>query len=163
MKIIISMIVLSASAFVAKSGESAKSGVMDCRSVAKSFGQSIKGKPIDLVLDQLAKEIESSPDCSCEIIKSAIAVHKPTTQQVAIMVDTAINVAPDHIEEIINCSIAAAPDAKSGILAEAGEYGYTPNPLDFPGIPGEHPGGQWQIIPHVPIIVIAPQVTQVDP
>lgn len=136
---------------------------MNCRSIAKSFRGSLKGKPIEIVLEMLSKEVSATPDCACELIKSAISSYKPTPQQVTAMVDTAINAAPDRIEEIVNCGIAAAPDSKSGILSTASDYGYIPNPLDYPGIIGEHPGAPWHFIPIVPIIVQPPQVTRVDP
>ncbi len=163
MKVITTFAILFISSLIVKSGESAVSGIPHCRSVAKSFGGAIKGKPIERVLDMLSKEVSSSPDCACELIKTAIASYKPTARQVAAMVDVAINAAPDRMEEIVNCGIAAAPDSKSGILSKASDYGYIPNPLDYPGIIGEHPGGQWHFIPIVPIIVQPPQVTRVDP
>lgn len=163
MKIITPVAILFLSSFIAHSGESAKSGILNCRDIAKSFGYALKEMPIETVIKMLSKEVSTNPHCSCELIKTAIAIHKPTPRQVTVLVDTAIHAAPDHIEEIVNCSIAAAPDSKSGILDTASDYGYTPNPLDYPGIAGEHPGGPWQYIPNTPVIVIPPQVTQVDP
>jgi hypothetical protein len=163
MKIITTLSALFLSVAIAQSGESAKPGIVNCRSITKAFTDDVRGKPIQAVLEILSREVSSHPDCSCELIKSAIASHKPTREEVTAMVDTAINAAPDRIEEIVNCSIAAAPDSKSGILSTASDYGYTPNPLDFPGVAGQHPGGQWQFVPTTPIFVNPPQITRVDP
>lgn len=163
MKTITTISILLASVVIAQSGESAKSSISNCRSIAKTFRESLKGKPLDVVLERLSQEVTSSPHCSCELIKSAVTVFKPTPKQVATMVDVAINAAPDYIEDIVNCSVAAAPDAKSGILSTASDYGYTPNPLDYPGIIGEHPGGQYLFVPTTPIFIAPPQITLVDP
>lgn len=163
MKIIVPFAVLVASAAVATSGETTTQDRLDCRAIAKNFRESVKDQPIKKVLEILARDVAYAPGCSCELIKSAITVYKPTPEEVTLMVDAAINAAPERMEEIINCSMAAAPDAKAGILSTASEYGYVPNPLDFPGIFGEHPGGQWQYVPVIPIYVNPPQVTRVDP
>jgi hypothetical protein len=162
-RIATTIVMLFSSASIVTSGESAKPVISECRSVAKAFKDSVQGKPIKIVLGMLSREVSSSPACACELIKTAIASYRPTPQEVAIMVDVAINAAPERIEEIVNCSIAAAPDSKSGILSTASDYGFTPNPLDFPGVIGEHPGEPFIFVPFVPIVVNPPMITRVDP
>lgn len=163
MKIASTLAVLLVSSSFAVSGESARPVHSDCRAVAKSLRQEVNGKSMEVVLKMLSKEVASSSDCACELIKAAIAGYKPTPEEVSVMVEAAITAAPHRIKEIVNCGIAAAPDAKSGILDTAKEYGYTPNPLDFPGIVGEHPLAQLPPVPVHPIIVNPPQVTPTDP
>lgn len=125
--------------------------------------KAVKEKAIEEVLKLLEKEISAAPACSCELIRSAIVGYKPTPPVVATMVDTAITAAPDHIEVIIMCALAAAPDAQAEILAVANKFGLAPNPLDMPGFIGEGANGQLLFSPTSPVFVNPPEVTTVNP
>jgi hypothetical protein len=135
----------------------------DCRSVSQPLKKAVKGKPVEDMLKLLEKEVTATPKCSCELILSAIMGYKPKPNVVASMVDTAINAAPDYMEVIVMCALAAAPDAEAEILAVANKFGYTPNPLNFPGLPGQGPGGQFLEGANTPIFVNPPEVTTVNP
>lgn len=135
----------------------------DCRLVSSSLKNAVVGKPIESVLEMLSREVKATPQCSCELIKSAIKGYKPRPQVVAVMVDTAIQAAPEHMDVIIRCAAAAAPDALEEILGVASQYGKVPNPLDSPITPDHGPNGQFFYGLNGPLFVNPPQITLVDP
>lgn len=135
----------------------------DCRPVSQALKRAVIGKEVGDMLKLLDKEIAATPKCSCELIRSAIMGYKPKPQVVASMVDTAIKAAPDHMEVIVMCALAAAPDAEAEILTVANKFGFTPNPLNFPGLIGQGPEGQLLDGQNTPLFVNPPVLTGVDP
>ena len=109
------------------------------------------------VLEIVAKEVGSAPDCACEIVKSAIEGSSADAKLVGAIVEVAATAAPEQMRLISQCAVAVAPDAlvnvqavmakldpnlgESGTSAKgakdakapAGEVAALPNPLDFPG------------------------------
>lgn len=141
----------------------ANAQVAECKKVAKSIVQEAKGKTSEELTKLVSEKVKSSPKCSCEVMKGAIKGAKANPTVVAGLVDAAIQAAPDYIDVIMACSIAAAPDAFDEISAIGEKYGKSPNPLDFPGIIGVDPAGQYTFVPDTPVFVNPPQVTFVDP
>jgi hypothetical protein len=139
--------------------------ITDCRTASQSLQKAVKGKEIEEVLKLIEKEVARNPQCSCELIQSAIKGFNAKPAVVATMVDTAIAAAPDDMELIIKCALAAAPDAQAEILAIATKYGFTPTPLDFPGSFGKDPFGQYLQGQNMPAFVNSNPntVTPVDP
>ena len=165
---------------------SATAATPDCLQVAKSVKSAIAADQSKL-LEIVSKETAAAPDCSCEVVKSAIEVSNANAETVALIVETAITAAPDQMRLISQCAVAMAPDALANVQAvmakldpnrgkpgdsakgaksakePVGEVAASPNPLDFPGEGPEGPilhgkGGD-PLIPIFPPIVINPPET----
>ena len=132
----------------------------DCLKISASIKSAIKNDASQTV-SIVVQNIEASPQCSCEIVKTAIQASHADAELVASIVESAILAAPNQMRMISQCAIAIAPDALpqiQGVLAKldphAGEshgsaehIGKRPskevgpiqettgiyNPLDFPG------------------------------
>jgi hypothetical protein len=165
------------SATYRESGKTEKSA--DCSSIALSVGQRVKQDP-SKVLEIVEAEVAANPDCSCEIVKTAIKSSEADVQQVVAIVEAAIHASPESMRIISQCAIAAMPDSINEVQAllakldpNAGETGYSskgskssksskitsivapalPNPLDRPPTP---------LYPPLPP-TFPPSVTSVDP
>ena len=142
----------------------------DCQSISLSVGQRLKLDDSTL-LEIVEDEVGANPDCSCEIVKTAIKAADADVETVISIVETSINAAPEKMRIISQCAIATVPESLSGIQAlmarydaNAGEVATSsksaksskdskaavldevaslPNPLDFPGVGpvGPNPGG----------------------
>ena len=132
----------------------------DCLKISASVKSAIEQDAAQTVAI-VAKEIEASPECACEIVKTAIQTSHADAELVAMIVENAILAAPDQMRIIAQCAIAIAPDALPQIQAvlakldphsgessqSAKHVGKRPakeaspsqepassaNPLDFPG------------------------------
>ena len=176
--------------FVASLGVLPSVAAVDCTSLALSVKNTASGNPTK-VLELVAREVESSPSCACEIVKSAIEGSKANTEIVAAIVEAAATAAPEQMRLVSQCAVAVAPDALASVQAvvakldpnsgetapssksakgsksPAGEVATMPNPLDFPGQGpiGPTPGGPGglPLIPQLPPLIIAPpDVTNVN-
>lgn len=132
------------------------SAEVDCAKLTLSVKSAIhadQGKILEIV----SKEVATSPACACEIVKSAIEISNANAETVALIVETAITAAPEHMRLISQCAIAVAPDAFANVQAvmakldpnrgegdssskgskaskdQVAAIPETPNPLDFPG------------------------------
>ena len=135
---------------------------VSCEDLGHSVASAVQGVSVEVAASIVSDEIQKMPNCSCEVIKGAIKGSEGSRETVAVLVDAAIQGAPDHIDEIVSCAIAAAPDAMNEILAVAAKYGWTPNPLDFPGSVGD-PADEYLFLPNGPVFVNPPLVSVVDP
>lgn len=92
----------------------------------------------------VAKAVRANPDCTCEIVKSAIAASKASKTEVAAIVDAVAQEVPAQMEAAGKCAVAAAPDAAVAVSGVLGKYGASLalNPLDLPG------GGQPAVNPY---------------
>jgi hypothetical protein len=135
----------------------------DCKAVSGPLKKAVVGKSLKRVLAMIDKEVKASPNCACELVKSAIKGYKPRPHTVAAMVDTAIMAAPERMDEILQCALTAAPDAYEEIMDVAGSFGSSFNPLNFPGLNGQGPNGQYIFNTDTPIFINPPQVTGTDP
>lgn len=132
-------------------------------------------KTPDKVLEIVSAETAKTPKCACEIIKAAISGSKAKPPTVAAIVEAALNAAPEeHWPVIVQCALAAAPDAlreiREIVTRVAGNNKslvgiLDSNPLDFPGSGGNGMSGGGPAIPPGPAItpVNPPKVTEVDP
>lgn len=130
------------------------------------------------LLEIVSREISKQPKCSCEIIKAAIDESKANANLVAAIVEAALgSVSEEYFPAIVQCALAAAPDATARIRSLVGKLALNnpslnailkPNPLDFPhgGPVGPAPGGPGGLpaLPApAPVLVKPPKVTNVDP
>jgi len=131
----------------------------DCLKVAEVVKTTITNQP-EQVLQVVEKQVAESPNCACEIVKSAIKATHADVELVAQIVETAILAAPEQMRIISQCAIAVAPDAlpaiqaviarldpNSGVASSSAKHSgkggkeVSPmqeqadigNPLDFPG------------------------------
>lgn len=138
--------------------------VKDCGNLSLSVKAAVSSEQ-SKVLEIVAREVASSPSCSCEVVKAAIESSGADVKTVAAIVEAAITAAPDQMRLIAQCAIAVAPDAlaevqavlakldpnagdsgqsaksvKSG-KASNGEVAAAYDPLNFPGTgPGKATG-----------------------
>jgi hypothetical protein len=170
-------------AFCASLGlASASAEVKDCGNLSLSVKAAVSSEQ-SKVLEIVAREVSSSPACSCEVVKAAIEGSGADVKTVAAIVEVAITSAPDQMRLIAQCAIAVAPDALAevqaviakldpnagdsgqsaksakGEKAPIGEVAAMPNPLDFPGKGPVKP--LFPIFP--PVIINPPNVTNVNP
>ena len=169
---------------------SATAGV-DCLTLSVSIKNAVAAEQ-SKVLEIVATEVGAAPDCACEIVKSAIEGSNANAQTVAAIVESAATAAPEQIRLISQCAVAVAPDALAAVQAvvakldpnrgetgtsakgaksatgETGDGETAYNPLDFPGqgpvgpTPGG-PGGLPVISQLPPVIIAAPDVSNVNP
>lgn len=120
---------------------------VDCRKVSGSVASDVASDSTKLleIVDAYAK---ANPQCACEVVKAAIKASNADGKTVGSIVETAGLAAPEALELISQCALAAAPDAKSfvdtavaSVQAGGGQPGGTPNPLDQPGSGVEAIGG----------------------
>jgi hypothetical protein len=164
------------SAVYREAGKSEKA--TDCQSIALSVEQRVKLDP-SKVLEIVGLEAGANPDCSCEIVKTAIKASEADANQTVAIAEAAIHASPESMRIISQCAIAAMPESIAGVQSllarldpNCGETGYSsksaksaksakvaaitapplPNPLDRPPPP---------ILPPPPIF--PPPVTRVDP
>lgn len=156
----------------------------DCLLISLSVRQRVKRDP-DTVLQVVDKELRANPGCSCEIVKSAIVETDMQVATVVAIVKVAFEANPEQVRLIAQCAIAACPEALSAIqdllakyekaagtgdsaksakgekaaIFSEDEVAATPNPLDFPGVPGYN----INFIPPPILIVTPPATTVVDP
>jgi len=121
---------------------------VDCRKVSRSVVRDVR-KDSTKVLEVVDKYTKANPQCACEVVKSAIKASNADGKTVGSIVETAGLAAPEALELISQCALAAAPDAKpyvdsavASVEAGGGQPGGTPNPLDQPGSGVEVIGGQ---------------------
>lgn len=162
---------------------------VDCLKIAVSVKHAVAAQP-QQVLQIVEKEVAANPDCSCEVVKSAIEGSKADSKTVAAIVETAATVVPDKMRLISQCAVAVAPQAlievqavMSRIDPSKGEGGYSAkgakavsdvavkpawNPLDFPGQGpvGPTPGGPPMLPPGlpptIPPVIVPPIGSPID-
>ncbi len=167
------------------------SAAVDCIELAVSVKNAVTSDS-SKVLEIVSSQVAAAPNCSCEIVKTAIETAKANSETVAAIVEAASVAAPDQMRLISQCAVAVAPDSLASVQAvvakldpnlgeaakssksskdsksPAGEVASTPNPLDFPGQGpvGPTPGGPGglPLIPQLPPVIIAPPlVSTVNP
>lgn len=118
----------------------------------------------------------ADPDVSCSMVKEDIQSHYHSKQEVGNIVEHHINITPEDARIIVQCAIAVAPDALEEILAVVDKYapifpeGYSTktaksakimievvssplsNPLDFP-----------EVGKIIPVVINPPYVTDINP
>lgn len=156
--------------FSAALGLVSASAEVSCLKLALSVKTAVAAES-SKVLEIVSNEVSAAPDCSCEIVKSAIEAANAKPETVAAIVEAAVIAAPEQMRLISQCAVAVAPDALSKVQAviakldpnrgegavksskdakdakdsktPVGEVAAMPNPLDFPGQGpvGPNPGG----------------------
>jgi hypothetical protein len=162
---------------------------VDCLKLSVSVKHAVAAQP-QQVLQIVEKEVAANPDCSCEVVKSAIEGSKADSKTVAAIVETAATVAPDKMRLISQCAVAVAPQALADVQAvmsridpSKGEGGYSAkgskaapevavkpafNPLDFPGqgpvgpTPGGPPILPPGLPPTIPPVIVPPIATDIN-
>ena len=161
---------------------------VDCLKLSVSVKHAVAAQP-QQVLQIVEKEVAANPDCSCEVVKSAIEGSKADSKTVAAIVETAATVAPDKMRLISQCAVAVAPESLSAVQAvmsrldpskgegspsakggKVADVAVKPawNPLDFPGQGpvGPTPGGPPMLPPGLPPvfppIIVPPVFTDID-
>lgn len=97
----------------------------DCKAVAARLKEMIKSVP-DHVLTALEDTLVASPECVCEVVKTAIEASKADADNVRRIVFVAVTTAPESAPAIAECAVAAAPehaDSVRAAFAEAFEDG----------------------------------------
>jgi hypothetical protein len=82
----------------------------DCYKLSVAVSKAVAEKP-DQVLEIVQREVSTSPDCACEVVKAAIVASSADRKEVGQIVSTAIEAAPDKMRLVAQCAIAVAPDA----------------------------------------------------
>ncbi|MDP4647037.1 MAG: hypothetical protein NWR03_07970 [Akkermansiaceae bacterium] len=82
----------------------------DCESVAMSVGHRVEVDP-SKVLEIVESEISANPNCSCEVVKTAIITSSADPELVGDIAEVAIMANPDAMRMISQCAIAALPEA----------------------------------------------------
>lgn len=142
--------------FTTAFGVVAATAETDCVALAQTVNLEVTAEK-NQVLEIVGKYVAASPNCACEVVKTAIKATEADSNTVAAIVEVAITSAPDQSRLISQCAIATAPDAISGIQAvlakldpnsgdstasaKSAKGGKAPmpapkegwNPLDFPG------------------------------
>jgi hypothetical protein len=110
----------------------------DCKAASSSLATVLKNKTHQDALKELKSAVTASPDCSCELIRTAIQTATDKPSEIAALVEEAISAAPDKKDIIVTCALATAPDAWNNIIVVGQKYGVSTNPLDFPGVLGQN-------------------------
>lgn len=144
MKPILSTLLIAA---IAASAPLSAQAPVDCRKVSRSVLRDVR-KDSTKVLEVVDRYTKANVQCACEVVKAAIKASNADGKTVGSIVETAGLAAPDSLDIIEQCALAAAPDAKSfietavaSVEAGGGQPGGTPNPLDQPGSGVEVIGG----------------------
>jgi hypothetical protein len=144
MKPILSTLLIAA---IAASAPLSAQAPVDCGRIGRIVSREVR-KDSTKLLEVVDKYTKASPQCACDVVKAAIKASNADGKTVGSIVETAGLAAPDSLDIIEQCALAAAPDAKSfietavaSVEAGGGQPGGTPNPLDQPGSGVEVIGG----------------------
>jgi hypothetical protein len=97
----------------------------DCKAVAARLKEMISKVPSH-VLTAVEDTLVASPECVCEIVKTAIEASKADADKVRRIVYVAVTTAPESAPAIAECAVAAAPECADSVrtaFAEAFEDG----------------------------------------
>ena len=135
-----------------------------CDSISMSLKHRISVDP-SLVLEIVESEISANPDCSCNIVKTAIIASGANPELAASIAETAIVSAPEKMRMTAQCAIAALPEALPNIQAvlarldpNSGDTSYSARDSKS-GSSAKGASGKEGIIPPD----ILPPTTQLDP
>lgn len=90
--------------------------VTECKSLATSIRHRLE-VDISKVLEVVEAEIAANPNCSCEIVKTAIITSRADAELVGNIAEVAISANPSAMRLISQCAIAALPEALPQIQA----------------------------------------------
>ena len=152
-----------------------KPGSSDDATGCNSIGMSMKHRlSVDpsLVLEIVEAEISANPDCSCDIVKTAIIATGANPELASSIAETAIVSAPDKMRMITQCAIAALPEALPNIQAvlarldpNSGDTNYSAKDSKSgkdaaaADLSGADPAPDILAIPNSPFTVITPNTT----
>ncbi len=87
-----------------------------CLKLGTEVAAAAKANPSG-VLALVSSKVAASPECACEIVKNAIRGAKADESTTGQIVEAAVRVAPKHYKVIVECAVAANPDAAGHIRA----------------------------------------------
>lgn len=87
---------------------------VDCLKLGQTITLKVKADKSE-VLEIVSSNISAAPNCSCEVIKSAITASEADEKLVAAIVEAGITSSPENSRLISQCAIATAPDAASAV------------------------------------------------
>jgi hypothetical protein len=92
-----------------------------CFDTATTFRTEVTAQP-SLVLQLVENAVRLSPNCSCEIVKSAIEATNAEIKLVASIVEVVAVTAPEQLRISAQCAIAVAPDSVDEVHAVLAKY-----------------------------------------